>query len=235
MTPRAEMYQKAIKVLDEKVQSLDLKASCKPGCNHCCKNRVMVLPVEAAVIAEDILGRPDALFWVRKLEAASQGLEIGYANDETYFTYQVVCPFVDDDDGLCAIYNNRPVACRLHFVRTPPEDCAYDPKSKKTVESPNLIALEAIIWKLSEQMAVGLPTEYKIFSPLQLIVPKFLAIMATGVVPVPYDQNEIVQIALKLDHDLPTPVDWVSRYLYLNKGKINPVVVEALMDSGIFE
>lgn len=94
------------------------KISCKPGCSACCHQEVWITDDEAIQLSRFV----------------KDGLEI----DKTLLKAQLPwkdaaewktkpkpsrrCVFLNDQEN-CRIYENRPVACRKHFVLSPPEQC----------------------------------------------------------------------------------------------------------------
>ena len=68
--------------------------ACKPGCNHCCRRDIALLPTEAVYLA---------------LSLADQARSVPEAKDG-------LCPF-NDDEGRCGIHVWRPLACRLWTSR----------------------------------------------------------------------------------------------------------------------
>jgi Fe-S-cluster containining protein len=80
------------------------EAACKKGCNHCCHIAVAVTKAEAQVIGQRIGRKPR--------EVAPRSKEIGGFADVPY-GYGNPCTFLKN--GLCSIYDHRPMACRIHF------------------------------------------------------------------------------------------------------------------------
>jgi len=74
---------------------------CKAGCSHCCKQSVMVLPVEAKIIANTY-----------KLKMHTPEIMMG-ADAYVEMYHGVPCPFLKDN--ACSIYAERPMACRTFW------------------------------------------------------------------------------------------------------------------------
>lgn len=79
-------------------------AACKKGCNHCCHIAVAVTRPEAQVIGQRIGRTPQAVTPRAKELGGFDNVPWGYANP---------CTFLKG--GQCSIYENRPMACRIHF------------------------------------------------------------------------------------------------------------------------
>lgn len=83
-------YRDLIEEIDRRMQALTegrlaARISCRPGCAECCI-AFSVLPIEAALIAEGLTRQP---------------LQVGAGE---------CCVFLDN--GLCRVYEQRPVICR---------------------------------------------------------------------------------------------------------------------------
>jgi Fe-S-cluster containining protein len=81
--------------------------ACRAGCSHCCHIGVPLNPVEARMIGDVIgrdprdVGRGPPTF---DQYGALEGVEWGYHNPCTFLR-----------DGMCSIYEHRPLTCRVHF------------------------------------------------------------------------------------------------------------------------
>jgi hypothetical protein len=74
--------------------------ACRRGCSHCCHIAVLLTVEEAQVIGRRI-GRPPAHAPPRT------------DADDFDYGYHSPCTFLVD--GECSIYENRPLACRVHY------------------------------------------------------------------------------------------------------------------------
>jgi Fe-S-cluster containining protein len=145
--------------------------SCRAGCAACCRQFVVVSPLEALAIEgyvnsagparqqrwaeaharhREALARRPSL--VRRLEAfhAAGGYvtpEQGDALEREYWEAQIPCPFLEEE--RCTIYPVRPFACREHFALTPAEVCAQDPDAVET--PPTRFEFRAIAGQVGEQ------------------------------------------------------------------------------------
>ena len=132
---------------ERQIEALDVSISCEAGCTACCRHLVPLAPAEWRRLGE-LLDRLDAADsagvakrWDRlweQLEAAGiSELLLELADDphavphdgrlwlaSAYRRAGVDCPFLVE--GLCTIYDERPLACRLHLSTRPPAECRAD-------------------------------------------------------------------------------------------------------------
>lgn len=91
--------------------------SCKAGCSACCQQVVYATLAEAA----DIAARYPAKIAAVGPQLVEQSARLMRdANNERFWGNQ--CVFLED--GLCSIYEHRPLICRATLVVSPPEQCA---------------------------------------------------------------------------------------------------------------
>lgn len=126
---------------------------CRAGCDACCRQLIVVSPLEARPIAAFVAqrpelaaraaaridgwkdrlgGDPDLAERFREFDAAEGYLPSreGGALEAAYWRAQIPCPFLEE--GRCAIYPVRPFSCREHYVVTDPALCAVDPNLATT-------------------------------------------------------------------------------------------------------
>lgn len=92
--------------------------SCKAGCSACCQQLVYATLAEAADISE--------AFPEKVLELKPRLVELSarlMRDAEPMRFWGTRCVFLGDD-GLCSVYERRPLVCRGTFVVSPPEHCA---------------------------------------------------------------------------------------------------------------
>lgn len=124
--------------------------TCRKGCDACCHQLVMVTVAEAREAARVLATRPDTVqaaigerlvAWHQATadlrarlqdgaEADLEDLVEGIAAD--YWQRRVPCPFLEQ--GACALYEGRPLACRHHFSVSAPELCATSREEAIEVE-----------------------------------------------------------------------------------------------------
>ena len=102
-------FRKLLEAVDGKcaAQSRDLagQIACKPGCHHCCRRIPTILPVEWA--------------WIRELADGDEGAKESARPEKDsdlrsdLFPAEPLCGHLDGQ-GLCTIYEARPLICRTH-------------------------------------------------------------------------------------------------------------------------
>lgn len=113
------------------------KSCCKRGCNYCCYQQIEVLNIEESEIRRKIKQHlpaeqiqeitNDINLWLDFFDANTPKLSV--ISPEYVFSEfsnacaenQIKCPFLVG--GECAIYDYRPLTCRIHMVLDDPEDC----------------------------------------------------------------------------------------------------------------
>jgi Fe-S-cluster containining protein len=114
--------------------------SCAPECTACCRHLVPISVIEAVALARHVdalPGAPRARVRARfatalgRLRAAglydpavSRHALLGSSWDEVsrrYFELRLDCPLLHD--GLCSLYEHRPMTCRQYAVTTPAAWC----------------------------------------------------------------------------------------------------------------
>lgn len=103
--PHAEhVIRQARRDIDAALEKAKGQITCRgKGCSWCCYQPVAMHPAEL-----DLLQR----------RVPAEVLEAAAARIGAFPR----CPLLGDD-GACTIYAERPLACRMHAVGTPPEDC----------------------------------------------------------------------------------------------------------------
>lgn len=124
--------------------------SCKLGCWHCCRYRIVMNIAETRTLAQyvkrefsseqrmDLRRRTQRWHeWDDSLRGRGGSADMAKQTDPSL--YNPCCPLLID--GACSAYGVRPVVCRTHFVSSLPLSCqaANDPES--TEESPLVIEL----------------------------------------------------------------------------------------------
>lgn len=118
--------------------------SCRKGCAACCRMLVPLSAPEAFALRDWVRSRPTGQqdrIAARFAESKSQLLSHGIwqrlselcdapeqSNDDAlevmnreYYALGMPCPFLEEE--VCAIYEERPAACRELLVSSPPERC----------------------------------------------------------------------------------------------------------------
>jgi Fe-S-cluster containining protein len=128
--------------------------SCKLGCCHCCRYRIVLNIAEARTLAQyvkrefspeqrkDLRRRTQRWHeWDYSLRGRGPSADMAKQKDPSHDDSD--CPLLIN--GACSAYEVRPVVCRAHFVSSHPLTCqaANDPESAE--ESPLVIELVATI------------------------------------------------------------------------------------------
>jgi Fe-S-cluster containining protein len=119
-------------------------ASCRAGCDACCRQLITISPLEAHAIAEWVDSSPrlsarsaasiekwrsevawrldlnEAVEHFRQADGYVSGPEGGRLEAD-YWSAGIPCPFLED--GRCSIYEVRPFNCREHYVLSEPLLC----------------------------------------------------------------------------------------------------------------
>lgn len=194
-------------------------ASCAKGCSHCCYLLTTISVADAVLIAERLLRKPDWLTWLPRLAddaRASFHADGSAIGREDYFDNQQPCSFLSD--GLCSVYEQRPVACRTHFVTTEPSRCSSVERNAR-VSKVDVQDLEMEGARISTQFGGG---EF-LYGPLPLMVMHgLLALVETRRQP---KFAEKLKAALA---GLPAPQSWMASYAE-SEGLTN--VLKAVRDS----
>jgi Fe-S-cluster containining protein len=106
-------YRELLRVADAEIGAMTAQAGdipCRLGCHYCCKDERITLTEKEAVLAvrhiEEQLGPEQKAAVVASILASAQ----------TSDRASVPCAFLVDE--RCAIYENRPLACRSYFSRS---------------------------------------------------------------------------------------------------------------------
>jgi len=115
--------------------------SCTRGCIGCCHQLVLIDLIEAFAIADHVLKKG---FVTRALlQTLLDHAEM--QNDGTrgkWFESATPCAFLDPETKDCRVYDVRPMACRMYYVISPPENCwpgAKDTNVKSTNGAPAVV------------------------------------------------------------------------------------------------
>ncbi|MCS7199760.1 MAG: YkgJ family cysteine cluster protein [Caldimicrobium sp.] len=123
--------------------------ACERGCNFCCTNRLFVTSLEAKFIF-DVLEERDFLLWkdysfpIPRI-THNQTLWLYFQGEEPpfeEFSELTSCPFLTQS-GLCAIYERRPLMCRIMVSKRQctPDNPAEPPKEAYLM---GLLALQIV-------------------------------------------------------------------------------------------
>ena len=131
-----------VRLTGESLAEIGTPITCGPGCAACCRKLVPISAIEARRLRALVDALPDARRAVveARFEAAgarlrSAGLlsrldQDGLSGEEVvalsgpYFDLWLDCPLLEEE--RCAIYAERPAACREYLVVSPPPSCFPD-------------------------------------------------------------------------------------------------------------
>lgn len=116
---KLEQIGRIYEVADAYMSDQEKYTVCRKGCAWCCTIPVDVLPIEVDYIeAKTGLTRsPD----LKPFDVGGR-FNVGY------------CPLLDQQTGLCSIYEHRPFNCRLFAVYDNPESCKLQANG---IDAPN--------------------------------------------------------------------------------------------------
>ncbi len=130
---------------------------CRKGCSACCSYLVGLSAPEVFLLRREFadLCADDRIPILKTcLQAAfkilQQDITAPEINEDSgldqisewYAALNLPCPFLAD--GLCGIYENRPLACREYFVASHPNHCSITSTARATVVSPSVSVTETL-------------------------------------------------------------------------------------------
>jgi Fe-S-cluster containining protein len=142
---RFEKVQKIHKFIDQQsAEMFQKQAVCKKGCSYCCSINVDVPEVEAAYIAENI-GKTIKDQYIVGIQQKNQ--------------YSTPCPFLNQANQMCIIYDFRPSVCRSYFVFNDPKLCEQEIGQREVnINSSSLVShlfSNYLIFKLSNNISIN--------------------------------------------------------------------------------
>ncbi len=174
---RLEDLLPLLTALDDAVVEVAIRAvekagevvSCCKGCSACCRAQpVPITPPEAFRLARYVEAQPEprkgelkAKFANRVERLRDAGLLEGFRDGAEspeqarrlatdYFRLGLICPFLDETEGACGIYEIRPFVCRQYLVTSDPALCA-DPLGLPVKRVPMPIAAAGATLTIAEQ------------------------------------------------------------------------------------
>lgn len=150
----------------KRVRSEGKSVPCKKGCSACCYDVAWVVQPEAAEIVERVQSMPRKLReqvveglrqWLAGMRRSGLDPDDIRPDLRTYHRAKLRCPLLGAQ-GLCMVYDVRPMACRGHYVQAPDSSVcsnrAVEPVID-TVEFP-LAITQAVMTMLGGRGVVGL-------------------------------------------------------------------------------
>jgi Fe-S-cluster containining protein len=106
--------------------------TCAPGCSACCHQLVWIELIEAQQIMDRyprVVARVRANLEAQAELCETQLPEAPKLAASAWWRAEQTCAFLGDDQR-CSIYDVRPMTCRVHYVVSPPEQCARQQASE---------------------------------------------------------------------------------------------------------
>lgn len=150
----------------------DAKIACSKGCNYCCHGFVGVVPPEAFRIAEAI--RDGRARGIDARTARDKAQPIIGIEPAARVGRKLPCPLLVD--GMCSVYEQRPLVCRQTTSLSLPgcieEFEGVDPDGRIEISSTHLAhSSNAHVVLLGALIAVGLPSEaYELGATLDVVL-----------------------------------------------------------------
>lgn len=133
-----ERLDKFLSLVVEKARTEGLVPSCSRGCSACCSEPVYAERREAEHAIEAIKTLPPeeqaAILerlkaWLEKIRG-NPILKEEQPNVFEYRKLRLPCPLLNQKNGDCLVYANRPMGCRLHYAVGPRQNCEDDEKRR---------------------------------------------------------------------------------------------------------
>ncbi|HEG44632.1 hypothetical protein LCGC14_2528250 [marine sediment metagenome] len=135
--------------------------SCTKGCSHCCHYLVGVTAAEAFCLYREIMAMPEArqVAIISESITAAQAIAVKGLGDmkaadpsglsHWYGDLDISCPALRD--GVCSMYEQRPLACRECLTTSQPDRCKKDSvEAAEPVVLP--LSIARVLMKTSDQV-----------------------------------------------------------------------------------
>jgi len=163
---------------------------CAKGCiAHCCSFLVPLSVPELFQLKDDIIAMPQSQRKriVRKstlaarciLKSPPPGIFADKSENPSYneteriplishwyANLELACPFLNEPEKTCGIYNHRPLACREYFVTTHPSQCARGSSDADIVELP--VSITEVLGQMTSNLEYYTEAE-AVMAPLVLL------------------------------------------------------------------
>ena len=125
------LFRTIDKALAKAIANSGDKITCCKGCFHCCREPVYANRDEIRYILDSVSAEDKEKLQVKALTWLTVFALNGFGDDPqvSAFRYRAVdlwCPFLNESDGTCSVYDRRPSARRMHIARKPREHCEND-------------------------------------------------------------------------------------------------------------
>lgn len=135
--------RKALRWFDEQLlrvrqyqvrQGKPLCLSCTKGCSACCSEQVILTDAEVGLIMDGMSEddrealKKKVWIWLAKAQLADVNPLVDISKPHQFLAIdyrrlQMPCPLLTDQ-GLCSVYDRRPLSCREFMTGGDPADCA---------------------------------------------------------------------------------------------------------------
>lgn len=115
-------------------KEMGCQTTCTKGCHACCAEPLLVNRQEAKLMFKAIPPakwggvRDRASVWIERAEASGI-LNLQTPRADHYLRAGLMCPLLEN--GLCLVYEQRPLGCRSHYAIGDPALC-HDPAKRLT-------------------------------------------------------------------------------------------------------
>lgn len=191
-------YAKLDGIVERELAAGNIAVTCKRGCYSCCRIIAAISLVEGLLLADKVLHMPkrQRLELIRRLKDSCADADTSI-NDYANMGHH--CGFLDMATKDCTIYEDRPAACRYHYVGSPPELCR--PGKVKKIAQLDLLDMENAVQALSAKL-----TGHIIAAPLPNIVLHCMYILD------PTKKKTVAGVA--------HPLDWLENMLNQRKEEL---------------
>lgn len=116
-------------IVEKSSANSQFKPCCSKGCHHCCSEALYVDSKEADWIVAGMSVEQRERVAIRTkqwLQQAAEMLRTKPTNDGLldafeYREHKIPCPLLEE--GLCSVYDRRPMGCRMFLATGNPDDC----------------------------------------------------------------------------------------------------------------
>ncbi|MEW6664240.1 MAG: YkgJ family cysteine cluster protein [Thermodesulfobacteriota bacterium] len=171
--------------LDRLLRDEGVAPTCRVGCCHCCRYKILINIAEAHTLARflrrewseeqihDLQTRTRQWHvWEHSLRNRHLSVDMDGTTDLS--RDQPSCPLLVG--GACSAYAVRPVVCRTHFVTSPPRGCQAAIHPESTGGAPvTLVSFVTASNRYSEAIRSHIEGAGMEFSRTQMLLPDWLA------------------------------------------------------------
>lgn len=134
-----KLYQEFDEVIEDgKNEFLQngVKLSCRKKCSYCCYQAVDLFDMEFELYA-DMYKSGKILINIEQLKKSENHHTV-----DDFIKEPLACVFLKD--GLCSIYDVRPISCRKYYVSNDPVHCDMNDRSVRNLSLPTNVRIEIL-------------------------------------------------------------------------------------------